>query len=392
MNHEPRTMNIDRHNYEEFFLLYVDNELSAAEKNVVDVFVRENPDLQEELMLLQQSVISVDPVVFENKNELLKNGEFALLQEKLILYMDNELGAADKKSIEALITTDAKVYREFNLLRQTRLEPDDVVFADKKLLYKKDTVRVIPIKWWRIAAAAVLLLGIGVWSGITLYKNYNNPAGGEVVVAKDKGQQKENKINETTIPVATDTSSKNSNVVEEKIAPVVPQDNLAQQPAQKRNPPAEKNNQAILTQQKENIVSNKPVEKPSNNLPKPYFENINNKKSNETDVSNVIPKNGNNSIKNSGNENTTVQVNPKERSNDPKVTDINSSAADPKNTTALQAVYNPNNDRFVEMDEDKAKRTKVGGFLRKVKRMLERTANIKTGDEIKVAGFEIAIK
>ncbi len=44
------------------------------------------------------------------------------------------------------------------------------------------------------------------------------------------------------------------------------------------------------------------------------------------------------------------------------------------------------------MDEDKVKRTKLGGFIRKATRMLSRNANIKTGDGLKVAGFEIALK
>ena len=34
----------------------------------------------------------------------------------------------------------------------------------------------------------------------------------------------------------------------------------------------------------------------------------------------------------------------------------------------------------------------LGGILRKAKRMLERNTNIKTGDGLKVAGFEIALK
>ncbi len=48
-------MNITRQNYEEWLLLYVDNELSLAERIVVDDFLAANPDLQQELEMLQQS-------------------------------------------------------------------------------------------------------------------------------------------------------------------------------------------------------------------------------------------------------------------------------------------------------------------------------------------------
>ena len=47
-------MQINRHNYEEYFILYMDNELPAAERRMVDEFVKLHPDLQEELSLLLQ--------------------------------------------------------------------------------------------------------------------------------------------------------------------------------------------------------------------------------------------------------------------------------------------------------------------------------------------------
>ncbi|MEI9957928.1 MAG: hypothetical protein WDM90_16870 [Ferruginibacter sp.] len=43
-------------------------------------------------------------------------------------------------------------------------------------------------------------------------------------------------------------------------------------------------------------------------------------------------------------------------------------------------------------DDQKEKKIKLGGFFRKVKRLVERTTNAKEGDGVKIAGFDIAIK
>ncbi|HMC98831.1 MAG TPA: hypothetical protein VKH37_01715, partial [Ferruginibacter sp.] len=50
------------------------------------------------------------------------------------------------------------------------------------------------------------------------------------------------------------------------------------------------------------------------------------------------------------------------------------------------------NNKILYMDEENVKRTKIGGLFRRLKRVVERTTNIKTGNSVKVAGFEIAIK
>jgi anti-sigma factor RsiW len=40
-------MKIDRHNYEEYFILYMDNELSSDDRGQVEEFIQKNPDLKE---------------------------------------------------------------------------------------------------------------------------------------------------------------------------------------------------------------------------------------------------------------------------------------------------------------------------------------------------------
>ena len=64
---------INRHNYETYFLLYVDSELSAEEKVAVQRFVAENPDLAEELALLESTQLQLEKtLVFKGKEVLLK--------------------------------------------------------------------------------------------------------------------------------------------------------------------------------------------------------------------------------------------------------------------------------------------------------------------------------
>jgi hypothetical protein len=160
-------MNLNRQNYEEFFLLYADHELSAQDRKTVDCFVQANPDLQEELLLLCQLRIKPEPAVqFEPKSALYRHTtqeDFAVQgdpMQMLLLYLDGELDAENKAGVEDLIAQDDRLNQELALLRQTRLTPDQaVVFPHKDLLYKRQSGTSPRGIWWlRAAAAAVVLL------------------------------------------------------------------------------------------------------------------------------------------------------------------------------------------------------------------------------------------
>lgn len=385
-------MNINRHNYEEFFLLYVDNELSAADKKAVDVFVQENPDLQGELLLLQETVAKADDVVLEKKDWLFMEEGVSALQENLLLYADGELSPSEIKTVEALLATDRSAKAELNILQQTKLQPDtSVVFADKQSLYRTEGGRVVGFKWWRVAAAAVLL-GLVVWTGVTVYNNNAKtiPVSDGVV----KGDNTNPAKIQNEIPVNTNTPGTNQ---AETTAPqnttAAVQKNAVQPLTQNNKQPVQKTVKQNTIEQKDNVAVQEKNQKPGNNLPRPYFENINRAASNEIVRNNVIPEN-NNGINGSGTNDVIAKTNPNEKIINPVIAGIDKNETDPI-TTAIPVVNKAtgeNNNRYLDIDESKGKRTMLGGLIRKAKRMVERTTNIKTGDGLKVAGFEIALK
>lgn len=164
-------MNINRHNYEEFFLLYVDRELTAAERVLVEEFVVANPDLKPELELLQQTTLQADVTLDDSfKNQLLKTPrEESVTEEQLLLLLDGELRTAEAKELQSVIEKDEALQREWQWLQRTKLQADaDVVFPDKSILYKDaQPARVFymsaAVRRWSAAAAVLLMLGTGYW-------------------------------------------------------------------------------------------------------------------------------------------------------------------------------------------------------------------------------------
>lgn len=89
-------MIINRNNYEEYFLLYADGELTLAEKQAVDAFTHQHPDLAEELKLLMDVVLPHEMAVMSGKDRLMKLAEWnentpTPQQTALLMHLDGEL-------------------------------------------------------------------------------------------------------------------------------------------------------------------------------------------------------------------------------------------------------------------------------------------------------------
>jgi len=387
-----QAMNIDRNNYEEYFILYLDNELSAEDRRRVDLFVQENPDLQAELQLfLQTKLPADDTILFDNKEALLlSTGSIGSnnQEEWLLMSIDNELDTHQQKELEEYLQRNPAAQQELALLQKTKLGVDTaIVFPDKESLYRKeDTTKapVIPMRWMRMAVAAVLLLAvsISVVKVFTDKKPATGTAGGNEVAVKENATKNTNPATTTgttTIaPVTTDSGNDQQTLAD------VPKEQHTEAQTKKENNAApvqqyaatnKKDTKPSVQQQvvadpakdqAQNIAATTNQVKPNNNLPQPK---------NNPNVNDNAPANR-------GNDNSTQQLavnspTQKDKTVEPLVTNSN---AQPSYTA-----YNTE-------ENQSSKKGKLRGFFRKVTRTFEKKANVDVtdkDDQLLVAGFAI---
>ena len=390
-------MNINRHNYETFFLLYVDNELSDSERKSVELFVQENPDLGEELVLLLDTTLPDETISFSGKKVLYKNEtDQDILKENLLLYLDNELDPVASKKIEALIGSDNNVGKEWKILQQTKLDPkEEIVFENKDVLYRHEKGRVVAIRFWRMAAAAAILLAC-LFAGITMFKK-NTTGEDKIAKATEKPSIEKQKLNKNS--ESTNHSFDSSgNIKPENIIP----ENIASTDDNKNDDKSNIVTPDVIVKQTTTTDHNKitsverSINKAENSLPVNSLKNSN-KESNKLIASTVLHKNNEVVLKNTAPEIATVDKSVKEKIKAPSapIIDYNSVTAIPDNSFAKTAVLNEttqNDDKIFYMSEETVSRSKVGGLFRKVKRLVERNTSIKTANGIRIAGFEIAVK
>jgi hypothetical protein len=153
---------INLSNYEEYFILYMDNELPADEKLMVEAFIAQHPHLGEELEVLMNTKLPLHDVLFTGKEELLSPSmKVNTVDEHLLLYIDNELPSSAKEAVEQNIAESKDYALQYATLLQTKLHPSDVIsHPNKKELYRH-TEKVVAFKSWMRIAAVVLILLFG---------------------------------------------------------------------------------------------------------------------------------------------------------------------------------------------------------------------------------------
>src|SRR5688572_9381455 len=152
-------INITRSNYEDFFLLYVDGELTPEECDAVETFAANHPDLQEELDILLTTRLDAEPVVFGDKDILMADSmKVTAIDESLLSYIDNELSPEEKAGVEWELAKNKDLQAQHQLLQQTKLDPNEtIVYPYKEELYRRTEKAVRPMYWLRAAAVVAIL-------------------------------------------------------------------------------------------------------------------------------------------------------------------------------------------------------------------------------------------
>ena len=163
-------MEINQHNYEHYFLMYIDNELSGEEKAAVNDFIMQYPNYANKLEALQQLKISPDTFIYENKFSLYKLSE---QDEQCITYLENEMTNEEKASFESVISTDTYLQTNVKQWQATFITPPTTIEIDpnfKNSLYKK-SAQIKPLwanatfkRWASIAAILIVVIGFNLFN------------------------------------------------------------------------------------------------------------------------------------------------------------------------------------------------------------------------------------
>lgn len=163
-------MEINQHNYEHYFLMYIDNELSGEERAAVNDFIMQYPNYANKLEALQQLKISPDTLIYKNKFSLYKLSE---QDEQCIAYLENEMTSEEKASFENKLSANIALQSTVKQWQGAFLtKPTSIEIAPnfKNSLYKK-SVQIRPLwdtvpfkRWASIAAILIVVIGYNLFN------------------------------------------------------------------------------------------------------------------------------------------------------------------------------------------------------------------------------------
>ncbi len=234
-------MNINRSNYEAYFIDYLDGQLAD---NLVDElldFLKENPDLAEELQAVSSIKLEAEPISFQAKHQLIKGTEEYISDDDhmAIAYLEGDLTESEKEQYILETSDDDASIARLQAFQKTKLQADtNIQYPSKDQLYRKGR-KVILL--WVSRVAAMLLLFFTTYAIISRNQAPQPP----VVVAESAVTADEKPSEIESQPTTTEPEQELEKPVTAKttaaekaqpVKPVVKQEPIASVTVEEENP------------------------------------------------------------------------------------------------------------------------------------------------------------
>jgi hypothetical protein len=155
-------MNINRQNYEIWFIDFIDGKLDEKAKKAFYVFLDANSDLAEELHNFENIKLVPEAVLFSRKENLhrseadlmgIDTADFLLIKQ-----MEEGLNSNEEKELAGKIKKDESLIKKGEEFQLSHLSAELSEFPNKKSLLRRDLVNVYSIAVRVASVAAVLVL------------------------------------------------------------------------------------------------------------------------------------------------------------------------------------------------------------------------------------------
>lgn len=158
---------INLHNYEAFFLDYLEGNLNEADQMALNDFLSKNPELKAELGAFENVSLEAETIEFP-KESLLREEETGLARKDYLIIgsIEDTLNEEEQSELATLIEKSPALINEIALYEKTKLPEDGVFYPSKSELKKKPKVI-----YWQFYATSV-----SVAAAVLALFFFNNPS------------------------------------------------------------------------------------------------------------------------------------------------------------------------------------------------------------------------
>ena len=226
-------MKINRHNYEEFLLDFIEGNLPANEAEAVQSFLDKNPDVKAETQDLLNFKLADNATKFQSKNLLKKDPEVDIegiskFERLSVAFLENDISDKEHLLLNKIIEQSEGKQHEHEVIQKTKLQIDKrVVFPNKSKLKQFPVFSNRKIIYFTSSIAASVALIISVFlvntenkadSGLALnYHIHKTPSIRQSIVNQNFTNDKQFVIKETFVEnmiANTSVIVRNGNTIE----------------------------------------------------------------------------------------------------------------------------------------------------------------------------------